>query len=111
MFSCQLCPSSNNEYCYVSRYCSKCIELKNIIKIYGIDEVLDKVKTIYVRDKKPLENRTKTIALASLEEEKIKLIEPIKNIKIDITPTDIYDRVIPSPPPLPLKKSLRSAKK
>ena len=111
MFSCQLCPSSNGEYCYVSRYCSKCIDLKNIIKIYGIDEVLEKVKTIYLRDKQPLENRTKTIALASIEQEKNKLTQPIKVGKIvDVAPAIRKERDIPSPPPTMTssRKGLRS---
>ena len=127
MFCCQLCPSSNNEYCYLSRYCSKCIDLKNIIKIYGIDEVLEKVKKIYLREQKPLENRTKKIALDSIEHEKTKLTkekEEKEDTKCDTDlspkkdkcpkpqspPPFIRDRDIPSPPPKinSSRKALRS---
>lgn len=60
-FYCSLC-ANPDESCYISPFCSKCLELKKIIDLYGIDKVNKSLTTIFVRDDKPIENRTEAIA-------------------------------------------------
>ena len=56
MFSCVLC-SDSQEYCYRSNFCSKCLEIKKVVDLYGITLVSDSVKYIFVRDAVPVGNR------------------------------------------------------
>ena len=59
-FYCSLC-ANPDESCYFSPFCSKCLELKKIIDLYGIDQINDSLKCIYVRDKTPINNRTEAV--------------------------------------------------
>tara|TARA_R110000764_G_scaffold19599_4_gene51268 strand:- start:5272 stop:5490 length:219 start_codon:yes stop_codon:yes gene_type:complete len=60
-YKCHLC-GNPEEWCRSKNLCSKCIEVKQIVAVYDIDSVLKTLKDVYVRDKSPIENRTKVVA-------------------------------------------------
>ena len=44
------------------KLCPACEKLKNISRCYSMDLIVEKVEQIFIRDKKPIENRTEAIA-------------------------------------------------
>lgn len=50
MFNCNLCGGQSNEYVYVERHCSKCVQIRRIISLYSVDKVLDTLRFVYLRD-------------------------------------------------------------
>ena len=50
MFSCNLCGGESNEYVYFERHCSKCIQIRRIISLYTLDNVLETLRFVYLRD-------------------------------------------------------------
>ncbi len=61
MFNCILCNNAD-EYCMTSSLCSKCLETKKIIDLYGIDRVNESLLEIFVREDRPINNRTEAIS-------------------------------------------------
>lgn len=60
-YSCHLC--GGEEWCRNGfNLCGKCMEIKKIVAVYNVDDVLKTLKDVYVRDKTPIENRTKAQA-------------------------------------------------
>lgn len=55
MYSCILC---DNQEEWTMSLCSKCIEIKRIMDIYGVDKVKESLTYIFVRDDTPIKNRT-----------------------------------------------------
>ena len=54
MFSCYLC---EKESCYISYFCEKCREIKNIMNVYGRDDIIDILKTCTIRNKTQINNK------------------------------------------------------
>ena len=48
MISCTLC---QKEYCYISRFCSRCRRIKHLINLYG-DDVYKTLEEVLVRTEK-----------------------------------------------------------
>ena len=70
-FYCSLC-KNEEEYCYVSPFCSRCLETKKIISLYGIDRVNETLKEVFVRKEEQTKKRTDIIhkiGLPSIKEE------------------------------------------
>ena len=65
-FYCTLC-ANEDESCYWGNFCSKCLKLKKIIDLYGIDNINESLETIYIRDKEKIENRSKLLAKESIK--------------------------------------------
>ncbi len=63
-YNCIICLNEGGEWCY-NGLCSKCIELKKIVDLYGIDSVNKTLKNVYVRDVEPIEKRTNAIITRS----------------------------------------------
>lgn len=57
MYNCVLC---NNPDEWTRGLCSKCEELKKIIDIYSIEQIIESIKYIYVRTEAPISNRTRS---------------------------------------------------
>ncbi len=57
MYSCVLC---NNPDEWTRGLCSKCEELKKIVDVYSIEQVIESIKYIYVRNETPISNRTRS---------------------------------------------------
>jgi hypothetical protein len=66
-FYCVLCKNPD-EYCVSGSLCSKCIRLKRIVACYDIDKVLESCEEIFVRELRPIKNRTEAIAQRSSKE-------------------------------------------
>lgn len=61
-YSCHMC-GNEEEWCSRGfNLCGKCMEIKKIVAVYNVDSVLKTLKDVYVRDKTPIENRTKAQA-------------------------------------------------
>tara|TARA_R100001015_G_C4612580_1_gene168130 strand:- start:645 stop:830 length:186 start_codon:yes stop_codon:yes gene_type:complete len=45
MFCCPLC---EEEYIFVSSLCPQCTKIKDIIKLYGKDRILERLQTTYI---------------------------------------------------------------
>ena len=63
-YNCVLCPNLENEWCYTN-LCSKCMKLKKIVDLYGIDQINDTLTNIYVRDIEPINNRVNAVITRS----------------------------------------------
>ena len=61
MFSCSLCRDQCSEYVFVQSHCTVCEQIRRIISLYDKESVLDTLRTVYLRDEKPIENRTKKL--------------------------------------------------
>ena len=59
-FYCSLC-KNEEEYCYVSPFCSACLETKKIIALYGIDRVNESLREVFVRKEDQTKKRTEII--------------------------------------------------
>jgi len=59
-FYCALC-KNEEESCYVSPLCSKCIELKKIVSLYGIEKINKTLSEIFIRHDEAIDHRTKII--------------------------------------------------
>ena len=59
-FYCVLC-ANEEESCYWGNFCSKCIKLKKVIDLYGIDNINDTLDTVYLRDKDKVEKRANVL--------------------------------------------------
>tara|TARA_R110001592_G_scaffold294772_3_gene564614 strand:+ start:270 stop:521 length:252 start_codon:yes stop_codon:yes gene_type:complete len=58
-YSCHLC-GNTEEWCKDGyNLCAKCTEVKKIVAVYTIESCLKTLKDVYVREKTPIENRTK----------------------------------------------------
>ena len=55
VFSCTLC-SHSDEYCYSSRFCSKCQKIKHYLNLYE-DRVLEVLDSVLSRDVDKQENK------------------------------------------------------
>jgi hypothetical protein len=64
MFACTLC--NGEEYCYASRFCSKCRRIKYLISIYG-DDVYDTLEEVLIRDTKQQKNKITTSIKPKIE--------------------------------------------
>ncbi len=73
MFSCQLCNFSN-EYCYTSRYCSKCQRIKHYLNLYG-DRVFEVLDSVLSREEFKQNNKIKQEIKKEIENHKMKLTE------------------------------------
>ena len=54
MFSCYLC---EKETVMIHNFCSECREIKNIMNVYGRENLLDILKTTCLRNKKQIDNK------------------------------------------------------
>jgi hypothetical protein len=61
MFSCSLCREQCEEYVFVQSHCTECEQIRRIISLYNKKSVLDTLRTVYLRDEKPIQNRTNKI--------------------------------------------------
>ena len=79
MFNCYLC---EKESCYTSWFCDDCRKIKNIMNVYGKNEVLDILNRTCLRDNKQvgykIDTIIKSIALKKIEETK-KELQPISD--------------------------------
>jgi len=66
-----MCDNKDGEWCY-SGVCSRCAELKKIIDLYGIEQVNETLKSIYVREVEPIEKRTNAIITRSKGKAQVK---------------------------------------
>tara|TARA_R100000322_G_scaffold166969_1_gene134232 strand:- start:474 stop:743 length:270 start_codon:yes stop_codon:yes gene_type:complete len=64
-FYCSLC-KNEEEYCYVSPFCSACLETKKIISLYGIERVNETLKEVFVRKEEQTSKRTDIIKQVGL---------------------------------------------
>ena len=64
MLGCQLC--NGEEYCYVSRFCSKCRRIKHLLSIYG-DDVYLTLEEVLVRDPEQQKNKINTTIKPKIE--------------------------------------------
>ena len=64
MFACTLC--NGEEYCYATRFCSKCRRIKYLISIYG-DDVYDTLEEVLIRDSKQQKNKITTSIKPKIE--------------------------------------------
>jgi len=78
IFQCSLCRHQCNEYVFFQSHCSTCEEIRRIISLYDKEDVLKTLRTVYLRDSKPIENRTKLIV-----ENKVR-----KSVRIAEKPTE-----------------------
>jgi len=76
MFNCYLC---EKESCYTSWFCDDCRKIKNIMNVYGKEDVLDILNKTCLRDNKQVGYKIDTIiksnALKKIEQTK-KELEP-----------------------------------
>jgi hypothetical protein len=63
---------------FFQSHCSTCEEIRRIISLYDKEDVLKTLRTVYLRDSKPIENRTKLIV-----ENKVR-----KSVRIAEKPTE-----------------------
>ena len=69
-------------YCYLcniysgfnSTFCQKCQRLKRIISLYDINNILESLEFIYLRDADPIKNRTAKLNTDLIKELKTKAI-------------------------------------
>lgn len=54
MFTCSLC---DEETCFIFPLCDKCQKIKDIIKLYGKERILEKLETIYIVQKPKQEQK------------------------------------------------------
>jgi len=88
MFQCSLCRDQCEEWLLYSTHCSACEQIRRIISLYSKDNVLNTLRTVYLRDEQPCENRTKKILNNKETVRKSPRIEAIKkDIPIDKTHT------------------------
>jgi hypothetical protein len=64
-FYCSLC-KNEEESCYISAFCTKCLETKKIISLYGIDRVNETLKEVFVRKEDQTKKRTDIITKIGL---------------------------------------------
>jgi len=57
MFSCNLCGGESDEWVYLERHCSKCRQIRRIISLYTLDNVLENLRYLYLRNDEKVENR------------------------------------------------------
>ena len=57
MWCCKLC-ANVDEWIYTGYLCSKCIKIKNLIRIYGVESINETLTYVYVRDPTPIKSRT-----------------------------------------------------
>ena len=60
---CKICDATDEDNSWFSNYytCEDCEQILRLSKIYGISNLRQTLDNIYVRDKTPIENRTKKI--------------------------------------------------
>ena len=51
------CPLCNEEYVFVSAFCSQCTKLKRILNVYGREEVLLILEKVCLRSEKQREHK------------------------------------------------------
>ena len=61
MFSCSLCREQSSEYVFIQSHCSTCEQIRRIISLYDKDKILETLRTVYLREELPIDNRTKKI--------------------------------------------------
>jgi phage FluMu protein Com len=61
MFSCTLCRDQCEEYVLIQSHCTTCEQIRRIISLYDKTKVLETLRTVYLRDDKPIVNRTNKI--------------------------------------------------
>ena len=61
MFSCSLCRTQCEEYCFVSTHCSECEEIRRIISLYDRKDVLQTLRMVYLRDESD-KRKNRTVA-------------------------------------------------
>jgi hypothetical protein len=61
MFRCTLCRDQCEEYVILQSHCSTCEQIRRIISLYDKTKVLETLRTVYLRDDKPILNRTNKI--------------------------------------------------
>ena len=76
-FYCSLC-KNEEESCYISPFCTKCLETKKIISLYGIDRVNETLKEVFVRKEEQTKKRTEIIQKVGLQ-----LIKPEETEETD----------------------------
>jgi len=60
VFTCNLCGSQSEEWVYLQRHCSKCEQIRRVIELYSVDQVLETLRFVYLRDEEDkVDNRTK----------------------------------------------------
>jgi hypothetical protein len=67
-YQCVLCGCKGDDY-----LCEQCKEIKKITDIYGVDTVYDTLKRVYIRDTKPIENRTEKEANEVITRSRLKI--------------------------------------
>ena len=67
-YKCMLCGCDGSDY-----LCDKCKEIKKITDIYGVDTVYDTLKRVYIRETKPIENRTEKEANEIITRSRLKV--------------------------------------
>jgi len=72
MFNCYLC---EKESCYTSWFCDDCRKIKNIMNVYGKEDVLDILNKTCLRDNKQVGYKIDTI----IKSNALKKIEQTKN--------------------------------
>jgi len=73
-FYCSLC-KNEEECCYISSFCTKCLETKKIISLYGIDRINETLKEVFVRKDEQTVKRTEIIQKIGLPSIKVETTE------------------------------------
>ena len=59
---CVLCSNSEEVvYSNTDYLCKKCLDLKKIIDVYGIDKINETVNFVFIRETEAIKNRTKMV--------------------------------------------------
>ena len=85
MFQCSLCKDQCDEWLLYSTHCSVCEQIRRIISLYSKDNVLNTLRTVYLRDEKPCDNRTKKLLH---DKESIR-----KSPRLKLNITDVNDEI------------------
>ena len=65
-FNCILCGNRSDEWCFTSRFCTKCKRIKHLLNLSG-DDVYNTLEEVLVRTGKQQENKIKTSIAPKIE--------------------------------------------